>query len=401
MNIKYTDIKQALERAPKPCPVRAIYLSPENITAIPQSNMSNLKHIDLFSGIGGFSLACEWAGIETILFCERDKFCQQILKKHWPDVPIIKDVKDVTKEKIKCEIITDSNGKRKQQQAWNFENIRGRVIDRNQDERLLLTAGFPCQPFSNAGRKRGANDDRYLWPETLSVIKSVRPDAIILENVAGILNMVFTDGKTDLASQAALFGNQNEEFAEYNTICGRIDSDLRQAGYETVWLVIPACSLGAPHRRDRVWIVATLPSFYSTGGRCNCWTGNQSRRPVQEATIGQIEAEKQTRDRRFIGTSEGDIDDSNADRIGLQGQRLKQNGEKQAGLQYREIPGWSEDWYEIAARVCTVDDGVSNGLARPRGWRVNALKAAGNSIVPAIAYVIIKALIGQLLPSDT
>ena len=256
-----------------------------------------MKHVDLFSGIGGFALACDWAGIETVCFVEIDKFCQKVLKKHWPNVPIVEDVNNV--EEIKAIITANAElcgclhgqpekqpAERRQQaqpdsesgcepsvlsstgiaslaQGEGRERWRGREGDSARSEArlsgckdsLLLTGGFPCQPFSNAGRKRGASDSRYLWPQTLAVIKAVQPDWIILENVAGLLNMVFPDSETRVASQASFCEVPNDEIADYNTISGGIDRDLTEAGYETVWLVIPACSLGAPHRRDRVWII--------------------------------------------------------------------------------------------------------------------------------------------------
>lgn len=216
-----------------------------------------MKHIDLFSGIGGFALACEWAGIETIGFVEIDAFCHKVLKKHWPDVPIVEDVNNV--EEIKQVIANAQAGgiQARPQQSSETSNIRGLdTIRRDNDNGLLLTAGFPCQPFSAAGRRKGSADSRYLWPQTLAVIEAVKPDWVLLENVVGILSMVFPDSAVRVASQASFCEVPNDEIADYNTIAGRIDGDLRQAGYETVWLVIPACAINAPHRRDRVWVVA-------------------------------------------------------------------------------------------------------------------------------------------------
>lgn len=113
-----------------------------------------MTHIDLFSGIGGFSLAAQWAGFKTIVFCEKDEFCQKVLKKHWPEVPLIPEIRD-------------------------FDGTKWRGA-------TLLTGGFPCQPFSSAGRKRGKKDDRYLWPEMLRIISEARPTWIIAENVINI-----------------------------------------------------------------------------------------------------------------------------------------------------------------------------------------------------------------------
>src|SRR5689334_7839605 len=113
-----------------------------------------MKHLDLFSGIGGFALAARWAGFETFLFCEIDPFCQKVLNKNFPKVPIFGDIK--------------------------FLSVQYHQVD-------ILTAGFPCQPFSVAGKQKGKNDDRYLWPETFRIIKLSHPHWLILENVPGII----------------------------------------------------------------------------------------------------------------------------------------------------------------------------------------------------------------------
>lgn len=163
-----------------------------------------MRHLELFSGIGGFALAASWVwGKEHEIhsFVEIDPFCQKVLKKHWPNVPIVSDIKEYRHD--------------------------GTTID-------LLTGGFPCQPFSVAGKQRGTEDDRWRWPEMFKVISEVKPRWIIGENVAGIVKMELD-----------------------NCI-----SDLEAEGYECQPFIIPACAVDAPHRRDRVWIVA-----YSTRGR--------------------------------------------------------------------------------------------------------------------------------------
>jgi len=435
-----------------------------------------IKHIDLFSGIGGFSLACDWAGIETICFCEMDKFCQKVLAKHWPNVPCIEDVNNV--EEIK-QVVTISPRERLERKAEGFNkwgecgqkrNQMGERLESNdptitnptatglqelkRNERsnspdatevrtrmdngferhdsLLLTAGFPCQPFSNAGRKRGTSDDRYLWPQTLAVIEAVKPDWIILENVPGILNMVFPDSEVGVASQSTLFSVENDEICDYNTISGGIESDLRQAGYETVWLVIPACSLGAPHRRDRVWIVAqsVRPGAGSNKreitdqGRS---TSENRREGIRQengkvgtsginstdkhgvvanamrngnrqqgegsgcSSQGKTDTQKQGQGRgQHTGQHNEQVElySHAADTYGAgcqrQGQLPKSDRQERDSNSYRTIPGWSENWYEVATKFCRVDDGLPRVVDR-----VDRLKALGNAIVPAIASVLI------------
>ena len=352
-----------------------------------------MNHLDLFSGIGGFALACQWNGIETISFVEIDKFCQKVLKKHWPDVPIVEDIRDVKRIK---EVVANASRERLQEPQYNTRDntsdaTQGRAGMDNRFERLdslLLTAGFPCQPFSCAGRRKGKADDRYLWPETLAVIEAVKPDWVLLENVAGILNMVFPDSAVGVASQASFCEVPNEDIADYGTIIGGIKRDLRQAGYETVWLVIPACAVGAPHRRDRVWVIGN-----STG---NGWHEPQDGQSNQERGNGdtpwtnqvwELEGTDSLWGIALNAKCEGCIGRSS--RSGTDGKRLEANeqaGDKSWGTTARcnEIPGWPEDWYEVATRFCRVDDGISN--------RVDRLKALGNAIVPQVAYEIIRAI---------
>lgn len=156
-----------------------------------------MKMLDLFSGIGGFSLAASWTGqIETVAFCEIEPYCQKVLHKHWPDVPIYPDIKKLRGESIG-------------------------PVD-------IVCGGFPCQPFSCAGKRRGKEDDRYLWPEMFRVIQETKPAWVVGENVAGFVNMGLEDSISDLESER----------------------------YEVQSIIIPAAGVGAPHRRDRIWIVA-------------------------------------------------------------------------------------------------------------------------------------------------
>ena len=159
-----------------------------------------MKALSLFSGIGGIDLACEWAGIETVAFCEREFFPQKVLRKHWPDVPIYDDVCTLTKERLEADGI------------GSIELIHG---------------GYPCQPFSHAGKRKGKEDDRHLWPEVFRLIETMRPRWFVGENVAGHVTLGLDD----------------------------VLSDLGNIGYTAQPIVIPAAAVGAPHRRDRIFIV--------------------------------------------------------------------------------------------------------------------------------------------------
>ena len=164
--------------------------------------MNEKTHLDLFSGIGGFALAAKWNGYRTVGFCDNEPYAQAVLKKHWPEVQCHKDIREARGEL--------------------YAGV------------TLLTGGFPCQPFSVAGKQRGKDDNRYLWPEMLRVIQEAKPTWIIGENVAGIVNLAL------------------------DQVC----ADLEGQGYEVEPIIVPACAVDAQHRRDRVWIVA-----HSTGGK--------------------------------------------------------------------------------------------------------------------------------------
>lgn len=187
-----------------------------------------MRVLDLFSGIGGFSLGLERAGMQTVAFCEIDQFCRAVLKKHWPDVPVFNDVRRIK------------------------DDFTGPVD--------LICGGFPCQPFSVAGKQRGADDDRHLWPAMFECIKHFRPRWVIGENVPGIVKMA-VDG---------------------------VLSDLESAGYTCRTFNITACAVDATHRRERIWIVA-----YSENGN--------DRRDAGEF---QTENERKTEERQERRLSE-------------------------------------------------------------------------------------------------
>jgi len=281
-----------------------------------------MTHIDLFSGIGGFALAALWAGFKTEVFCEKDKFCQQVLKKHWSKVPIIEDIRDFDGTK------------------W-----RGATI---------LTGGFPCQPFSIAGKRRGKEDDRYLWPEMLRVISEAKPAWVLGENVAGIVHLALNQVLVDLESE----------------------------GYETATFIIPACAINAPHRRDRVWIVAYNVADSRYLGRKK---GSGARNKVG----------KQVSDGKKVDDSYSEKVSSNTTGKGLEGSiwASKQGiGRRFTTHNRGQFETWNKDWAQVATELCGVDDGLPAELdgfkLSKSAHRRERLKALGNAIVPQIATII-------------
>ena len=304
-----------------------------------------MKHLDLFSGIGGFALAASWvwgAEHEIVSFCEIDPFCQKVLNKHWPDVPIISDIRDVTYERIMADTRCKHKGSENESTRASDnpsrysgrENQRSKGINQPNDKENcsptidLLTGGFPCQPFSCAGKQGGEKDDRYLWPEMLRIISEIRPAWIIGENVAGIINLALD----------------------------QVLSDLENEGYTCQPFIVPACAKDAPHRRDRVWIVAHSGSGgFSEPDICSQQQGGT----------------------KTIGSSQ-DVSDN--DRQGLQnGKSLETKRKKRAATNGSGGRRWLPE-----PNVGRVAHGVRN--------RVDRLKSLGNAIVPQVVQPIMQAI---------
>lgn len=317
--------------------------------------MSRLTHASLFSGIGGAEIAADWAGWQNLFHCEINPFCRRVLEYHYPNS---ESYDDITK--------TD------------FTPWRGKVT--------VLTGGFPCQPFSLAGRRKGADDDRYLWPQMLRAIREIQPAWVVGENVNGIRSMVQSREEAEMASGGMLFRENHLIRARERFTFGEICGSLEREGYSVQAFVIPACAVGAPHRRDRVWFVANA-------GVNRCRQRTDKPFPVPErdtasdvgesgenrATVGErIASDTSSLGRLEVGNENGDACES-------QGER-------------RPCPTDSpHDWWRgfpTHPPVCRGDDGLSerlDAITFPK-WRMESIKAYGNAWVPQVAYEIFRAI---------
>ena len=320
------------------------------------------KHLDLFSGIGGFSLGLEATGaFETVAFCDYDQYCQKVLRKHWPWVTIYDDVKELNSERLSANGHTE--------------------VD-------IITGGYPCQPFSIAGRQKGEQDPRHVWPEMFRLVKELRPTWVIGENVSGHIKLGL------------------------DTVLENLESE----GYATRAFSISASSIGSNHQRERVWIIANTNEL----GWDN-WIYNREERQVsndKERNIEESESERDRRIDRIRQTSEAmedtrrtqwpwsffqnqdedetreryanqfersgsapesdvaDTEVSDTDSEGLA--RRWSECELREGQEEGQI-GWSQ-WWQSEPNVGRVANGVPK--------RVDRLKSLGNSLVPMIPYYI-------------
>jgi len=193
-----------------------------------------LTHLSLFSGVGGLDIAASWAGFRTVGLCEWADYPRKVLSKRFPNVPIWKDIRTLTGEDF-------------------YEKTGLRTVN-------LISGGFPCQPFSAAGKRRGKDDDRYLWPEMCRVIDELRPTWVIGENVAGLVSMAEPVGKAILESRTVSRMPGEDRYQaillqQERMLFNGILQDFDRIGYEVQPFIIPACGVDAPHRRDRLAIV--------------------------------------------------------------------------------------------------------------------------------------------------
>jgi len=379
-----------------------------------------MKLLDLFSGIGGFSLGMEATKkIKTIAFCEKDEFCRKVLKKHWSNIKQYNDIRSINGKEIAADIVS---------------------------------GGFPCQPFSVAGKRKGTEDDRYLWDEMLRVITEVKPRWVVGENVQGIINI------------------------DNGLVLRQVQTDLEAQGFQVQCFIIPASGIGAWHRRNRVWILAhsndngssaiqdrrsIKKTIYETQERENITLNSkgssstsssennvansnsrlrnrrrtikqsgenevrriyssekeQTRKNLRSKTVrcdvvsGKTEnvsnsksfgsnerkfrnSKKESGEERKVRSKVGRNDSTNVsnsnikglERYGLQSNNKQQQSETSSSSRIKK----QQTWWEAQSELCGVPNGISYELDKDRA---NRIKALGNAIVPQIAYEIGQAIL--------
>lgn len=305
-----------------------------------------MKHLDLCSGIGGFALAARWADFETIGFCDIDPWCRKILRKHWPQLQITEDLKNL-----------------------NVEKLYG-TID-------LLTAGYPCQPFSAAGKQKAEKDPRHLWLDVFRIIKQSRPRWIICENVEGHIRLGYDTV------------HQNLESEDYS-----------------VWpFIIPASGIGARHRRNRIWIVAHA----NCDDRRNGYSSEPQERETRLEYRGRSKRQFEQKSNKIMANSQsggdGGCGNSNKEKGIFSGEnaqsncgssdrgngkitsdpnsaRLQEAWAEQSTTRIKQL--WQQNYWAVEPNMGRVAHGIPD--------RVDRIKGLGNAIVPQIAFLIMKTI---------
>ena len=293
-----------------------------------------MNHGSLFSGIGGFDLAAEWMGWNNIFHCEIEPFPRKILNYHFPNSITYEDIKQT-----------------------DFSIHRGQID--------ILTGGFPCQPYSAAGQRKGKEDERHLWPEMLRVIREIQPRWVVGENVLGLVNW----------SEGLVF----EE----------VQLDLEAEGYEVQAFVLPASAKNAPHRRDRVWFVA-----YSNS---NGYIKSVRGRDGEKEKISREHRQKNSTTGEFVGTSNGNAANTNSKRQEWERKQGVITEQRKRGNKRFEQLGYNEHQWEkfpTQSPICGRDDGLPtelDGITFSK-WRRESIKGYGNAIVPQVVYSIFKTI---------
>lgn len=271
-----------------------------------------LTHLSLFTGIGGLDLAAEWAGFTTVGQCEFADYPTKVLEKHWPDVTRWRDVRTLTKESF-------------------YERTGLRTVD-------VISGGFPCQPFSVAGKQKGKGDDRYLWPEMLRVIRELRPRCVVGENVPGIIKIA----------------------------AGQVVKDLERAGYHVIVFNFEAAAVGTWHRRSRVFFVGIADVADAARERIQRHAEICATKPAERS--GQMQSDAESGNEAVYDTMcSGCAGDAR----------------------------WGKSW-ELADGRCWAAEPNVGRVAQGIPARVDRLKCLGNAVVPQQAYPIFKALMEEL-----
>jgi DNA (cytosine-5)-methyltransferase 1 len=295
----------------------------------------NFTHGSLFSGIGGFDLAADWMGWENVFHCEINPFSQRILKHYWPKAISYDDIK-----------------------TTDFSIHRGGID--------ILTGGFPCQPYSNAGKRLGKQDERHLWPYMLRAIQQIEPTYIVGENVRGLINW--------------------SEGLVFEEVCAELES----CGYEVQPILLAAAGVGAPHRRERVWFVASNPMSLRL----------QHSKVEGEMGARQAEVQRQGRESSDAIKTDGKAKAaSNTNRIRLVGSKCQYKIDsnkrgKHAQHDVEQISQSTWDSFPTQPPVCGGDDGLPvrlDGITFSK-WRKESIMGYGNAIVPQVAYQIFKTI---------
>lgn len=301
-----------------------------------------MRHASLFSGIGGFDLAAQNVGWENVLHCEINPFCQRILQYYWPNAKTFTDIKHA-----------------------DFSEYRG-TID-------VLSGGFPCQPYSLAGKRLGKEDDRHLWPEMCRAIQEIQPSWVVGENVRGLISW---DG---------------------GLVFHEVQSDLEAEGYEVLPLLLPAAAVGAPHERYRIWFVAyRLEDATDTQN-----IGQKQPRPTRDWRNGSSHhnCNVHATDANEPGWEEQHAGSQSAEQKQPSGLHAPQpshsNGRRLEGLEEipaREKQSHRNPWHEFPTQspVCGGNDGLPprlDGITFP-SWREQSIQGFGNAVVPYLAQQI-------------
>ena len=342
-----------------------------------------MRHLDLFSGIGGFALGLEATQqIKTVAFCEIDKYCTKVLNKNWPEVPVYNDIKELTHDKLKAD---------------GIDNID------------IITGGYPCQPFSVAGNKKGVEDPRHLWPEYFRLIKECRPTWVIGENVAGHIKLGLD----------------------------AVQEDLESEGYSLRTFSISASSIGAPHQRERVWTVTYSErngllatekresieetirqqpqgenntfNIEGTGSipvstsdvedtRRRSWREQFTRNKESTGRGTSEKTERSTNPNTTTGSSEGtttmanssthrsfDEQERNTRSLDNQSKEEERRERSESSIRTETRSTGTKTWWHTEPNVGRVADGVSD--------RTHRLKSLGNAVVPQIPYYIAKSIL--------